>query len=223
MSFIELQNVSFKFGNKPVFEQITLNMDQGDFLYLVGQSGSGKTTLLRLLYMDLFPTAGNVQIGGYSSINIKKKKIPFLRRKIGIIFQDFKLLEDRTIYENLAFVLHVTGKKQKDIQKSVLKVLSDVGLSDKQNSLPNELSGGEQQRVVLARAIVNEPFVLLADEPTGNLDPTVGLEILSLLEDINKKGTSVIMATHNYGLVKKFPHRIIQLIDKRMQEVELKK
>jgi cell division transport system ATP-binding protein len=223
MSFIELQNVGFSFGNNSVFEQINLNMDQGDFIYLVGQSGSGKTTLLRLLYMDIFPTAGDVNIGGYSSKNMRKKKIPLLRRKIGIIFQDFKLLEDRNIYDNIAFVLHVTGKKQKDIQKSVLKVLSDVGLSDKLKSLPNELSGGEQQRVVLARAIVNDPFVLLADEPTGNLDPTVGLEILSLLEDINRKGTSVIMATHNYGLVKKFPHRIIQLIDKRIQEVELKK
>jgi cell division transport system ATP-binding protein len=223
MSFIELQDVSFSFDSNPVFEKITLNLEQGEFVYLVGQSGSGKTTLLRLLYMNLFPTVGNVLIGGYSSSAIKRRKIPYLRRKIGVLFQDFKLLEDRNVYENIAFVMQVTGRKKKDIQKSVLKVLSDVGLNHKRSNFPNELSGGEQQRVALARAIVNEPFVLLADEPTGNLDPTVGLEILSLLEKINANGTAVIMATHNYGLVKKFPHKIYQIIDRKIVEVELKK
>lgn len=223
MSFIELQDISFAFDSNPVFEKITLNLEQGEFVYLVGQSGSGKTTLLRLLYMNLFPTVGNVLIGGYSSSTIKRRKIPYLRRKIGVLFQDFKLLEDRNVYENIAFVMQVTGRKKKDIQKSVLKVLSDVGLNHKRSNFPNELSGGEQQRVALARAIVNEPFILLADEPTGNLDPTVGLEILSLLEKINANGTAVIMATHNYGLVKKFPHKIYQIIDRKIVEVELKK
>jgi cell division transport system ATP-binding protein len=223
MSFIQLKNVTFSFDKQNVFSQINLEMSQGEFLYLVGQSGSGKTTLLRLLYMDIFPTEGEVLIGGYSSSIIKKKQIPYLRRKIGIIFQDFKLIEDKTVYENIAFVLHVTGWKSKDIQKAVLSVLNDVGLSHKRSNYPHELSGGEQQRVALARAIVNDPFVLLADEPTGNLDPTVGMEILNLLENINKRGTAVIMATHNYGLVKKYPHRIAQLNEGKLFEVQLKK
>jgi cell division transport system ATP-binding protein len=223
MNFIELKDVNFSFETQPVFNQINLEMSQGEFLYLVGQSGSGKTSLLRLLYMDLLPKSGIVAIGGYSSSTIKKKQIPYLRRKVGVIFQDFKLLEDRTIYENIAFVLHVTDWKTKDIQKAVLGVLNDVGLSHKRSNYPNELSGGEQQRVALARAIVNDPFVLLADEPTGNLDPTVGMEIIRLLEEINKRGTAVIMATHNYGLVKKYPHRIAQLVDGKLLEVQLKK
>ncbi len=223
MNFIELKDVQFSFETQQVFNQINLEMNQGEFIYLVGQSGSGKTTLLRLLYMDLLPKSGAVAIGGYSSSTIKKSQIPYLRRKIGVIFQDFKLLEDRTIYENIAFVLHVTGWKTKDIQKAVLSVLNDVGLSHKRSNYPNELSGGEQQRVALARAIVNDPFVLLADEPTGNLDPTVGIEIIRLLEEVNKRGTAVIMATHNYGLVKKYPHRIAQLAEGKLLEVELKK
>jgi len=223
MSFIEIKDAEFSFDTQRVFNQINLEMKQGEFLYLVGQSGSGKTTLLRLLYMDIFPTSGAVSIGGYSSTTIKKSQIPFLRRKVGVIFQDFKLLEDRSIYDNIAFVLHVTGWKTKDIQKAVLSVLKDVGLSHKRSNFPHELSGGEQQRVALARAIVNDPFVLLADEPTGNLDPTVGMEIIKLLEEVNKRGTAVIMATHNYGLVKKYPHRIGQLSDGKLLEVQLKK
>lgn len=223
MSFIQIKDCEFSFDTQQVFHTINLELNQGEFLYLVGQSGSGKTTLLRLLYMDLFPTSGEVSVGGYSSATIKPSQIPFLRRKIGVIFQDFKLLEDRTIYDNIAFVLHVTGWKNKDIQKAVLSVLNDVGLSHKRSNYPHELSGGEQQRVALARAIVNDPFVLLADEPTGNLDPTVGMEIIKLLEEVNKRGTSVIMATHNYGLVKKHPHRIAQLNDGKLLEVQLKK
>jgi len=223
MSFIELKDIQFAFDSQPVFNNISLTLDQGEFLYLVGQSGSGKTTLLRLLYMDLIPKSGTVDIGGYSSATIKKNQIPYLRRKIGVIFQDFKLLEDRNVYDNIAFVLEVTGWKNKDIQKAVLSVLNDVGLSHKRSNFPHELSGGEQQRVALARAIVNDPFVLLADEPTGNLDPTVGMEIIKLLEDVNKRGTAVIMATHNYGLVKKYPHRISQLNEGKLLEVQLKK
>ena len=211
----------FSFNAIPLFNSISLEVGHGEFLYLVGQSGSGKTTLLRLLYMDLFPKIGEVIVGGYSSMTIKNKQIPYLRRKVGVIFQDFKLLEDRNVYDNIAFVLRVTGWKNKDIDKAVMNVLDDVGLQHKRFNYPNELSGGEQQRVSLARAIVNDPFILLADEPTGNLDPNVGAEIIKLLEDINKRGTSVIMATHNYGWVKKFPHRIVQLSDGNLLEVAI--
>lgn len=221
MNTIEINNVMFSFNAIPLFNSISLEVGHGEFLYLVGQSGSGKTTLLRLLYMDLFPKIGEVIVGGYSSMTIKDKQIPYLRRKVGVIFQDFKLLEDRNVYENIAFVLRVTDWKEKDIDKAVMTVLDDVGLQHKRFNYPHELSGGEQQRVSLARAIVNDPFILLADEPTGNLDPNVGAEIIKLLEDINKRGTSVIMATHNYGWVKKFPHRIVQLSEGNLLEVAL--
>jgi len=221
MNTIEIKNVMFSFNAIPLFNNISLEVGHGEFLYLVGQSGSGKTTLLRLLYMDLFPKIGEVVVGGYSSMTIKNKQIPYLRRKVGVIFQDFKLLEDRNVYENIAFVLRVTGWKNKDIDKAVMNVLDDVGLQHKRFNYPHELSGGEQQRVSLARAIVNDPFILLADEPTGNLDPNVGAEIIKLLEDINKRGTSVIMATHNYGWVKKFSHRIVQLSDGNLLEVAI--
>jgi cell division transport system ATP-binding protein len=172
--------------------------------------------------MDLFPKIGEIVVGGYSSSTIKNKQIPLLRRKVGVIFQDFQLLEDRNVYENVAFVLRVTGWKTKDIEKAVMGVLDDVGLLHKRFNYPNELSGGEQQRVSLARAVVNDPFILLADEPTGNLDPSVGGEIIKLLEEINKRGTSVIMATHNYAWVKKSPHRIAQLADGNLLEVALR-
>jgi len=221
MNTIEIKNVMFSFNAIPLFNNISLEVGHGEFLYLVGQSGSGKTTLLRLLYMDLFPKIGEVVVGGYSSMTIKNKQIPYLRRKVGVIFQDFKLLEDRNVYDNIAFVLRVTGWKNKDIDKAVMNVLDDVGLQHKRFNYPHELSGGEQQRVSLARAIVNDPFILLADEPTGNLDPNVGAEIIKLLEDINKRGTSVIMATHNYGWVKKFSHRIVQLSDGNLLEVAI--
>ena len=222
MNTIEVKNVMFSFNAVPLFNSISLEVKHGEFLYLVGQSGSGKTTLLRLLYMDLFPKIGEVIVGGYSSAAIKEKQIPLLRRKVGIIFQDFKLLEDRNVYENIAFVLRVTGWKTKDIDKAVMSVLDDVGLLSKRFNYPTELSGGEQQRVSLARAIVNDPFILLADEPTGNLDPNVGGEIIKLLEEINKRGTSVIMATHNYAWVKKSPHRIAQLADGNLLDVALR-
>jgi cell division transport system ATP-binding protein len=222
MNSIEVKDVMFSFNAIPLFNSISIEIEHGEFIYLVGKSGSGKTTLLRLLYMDLFPKIGEVVVGGYSSVTIRNKQIPYLRRKVGVIFQDFKLLEDRNVYENIAFVLHVTGWKNKDIEKAVMSVLDDVGLLHKRFNYPNELSGGEQQRVSLARAIINDPFILLADEPTGNLDPNVGGEIIKLLEEINQRGTSVIMATHNYSWVKKFPHRIAQLSDGNLLEVELR-
>lgn len=208
---IEIYNVSAKVGKRLVLDGISLTMNKGDFVYLIGKTGAGKTTLLRLIYMDIFPERGNVIVGRYSSSNIQKKEIPYLRRKVGVIFQDFKLLPDRNVFDNVAFALQVIGISQQTIKSRVLSVLTRVGLHHKRYQMPRNLSGGEQQRVAIARALVNEPFILLADEPTGNLDPAASTEILSLLENINRSGTAVMMATHNYGLIKQFPHRTLTM------------
>ncbi|MCS7229154.1 MAG: cell division ATP-binding protein FtsE [Candidatus Kryptonium sp.] len=198
---VELQNVSVWFGDNLVFKDLNLKIGDGDFVFITGPTGSGKSTFLRLIYMDIFPNRGKVIVGSFDSKRIKKKQIPYLRRQLGIVFQDFKLLEDRNVFENVAFTLYVTGAKKKEINKKVLTALAEVGLSHKKNSLPEELSGGEQQRVAIARAIVNDPFLILADEPTGNLDPDTSAGIIDLLLKINLRGTSVIMATHNYSIV----------------------
>jgi len=208
---IEFFNVSVKSKNRYILKQISLKINKGEFVYLIGKTGAGKTTLLRLIYMDLFPTKGNVLVADYSSSNIKKRQIPYLRRKVGVIFQDFKLLPDRNVYENVAFALRVIGGGRKEIKSRVLSVLTQVGLNHKRYHLPEVLSGGEKQRVAIARALVNEPFILLADEPTGNLDPEASREIVELLERINKGGTAVCMATHNYSLLRLAPHRTIVL------------
>jgi cell division transport system ATP-binding protein len=208
---IELYNVSAKVGKRLVLDGISLTINKGDFVYLIGKTGAGKTTLLRLIYMDIFPGKGNVIVGRYSSSNIQRKEIPYLRRKVGVIFQDFKLLPDRNVYDNVAFALQVIGISQQTIKTRVLSVLTRVGLHHKRYQMPRNLSGGEQQQVAIARALVNEPFILLADEPTGNLDPGASTEILSLLESINRSGTAVLMATHNYGLIKQFPHRTLAM------------
>ncbi|RKY84933.1 cell division ATP-binding protein FtsE [candidate division KSB1 bacterium] len=208
---IQINNITVRFDRFVALKKVTFEIQKGEFIYIVGPSGAGKTTLFRLIYMDIFPEEGNIEIGNFNSLKITKKDIPFLRRKIGIVFQDFKLLEDRNVFDNVAFVLQVTGARKKEINKKVMRVLSEVGLHNKRFENPLNLSGGEQQRVVIARALVNEPFVLLADEPTGNLDRKTSLEILQLLVDINKKGTAVLVATHNMNLVKAFPAKIIRL------------
>jgi cell division transport system ATP-binding protein len=220
---IELKNVSVSFDNQRVLDGINFSMKQSEFVYLVGQTGMGKSTLLRLMYFDILPSSGTVRIASYDSASITNRQIPRIRRRLGIVFQDFKLLEDRNVYDNVAFALFVTNARRSDIKKKVLHVLADVGLSHKRYQMPNELSGGEQQRVVIARALVNEPVVLLADEPTGNLDPTSSTEIMELLTKINMRGTAVLMATHNYDLAKKYPARIIQLKEGKLTEVEMKK
>jgi cell division transport system ATP-binding protein len=173
--------------------------------------------------MDLTPDSGSVSVGKFLSGKISSKQIPMLRRKLGVVFQDFKLLEDRSVYDNVAFSLYVTSARIADIKKKVLNVLANVGLSHKRNSMPHQLSGGEQQRVAIARALVNEPILLLADEPTGNLDPTTSLDILKLLKDINTQGTAVLMATHNYDLVRKAQGRIVQIKDRKVFDVKLKR
>jgi len=219
---IELRHVTVSFDGQIVLDKVDFSMKSGEFIYLVGQTGAGKSSLLRLLYMDLKPESGQVKAAGFDSAKIKPREIPHLRRRLGVVFQDFKLLEDRDVYENVAFALYATNTKRSEMKKRVLLALADVGLSHKRLQMPHELSGGEQQRVVIARAIVNSPPLLLADEPTGNLDPASSNEIMELLQKINMRGTAILMATHNYELVKKFPARIIQLKDGKITDVELR-
>lgn len=218
-----INHVDFNYPNQPVFQDLNLQIDQGEFVFLIGKSGIGKTSLLQMIYMDLFPQSGYVQIGDYSSETIKPRDLPYLRRRIGIVFQDFQLLPDRNVYDNLAFVLSVTGSSKKINKKKIINALSEVGLTHKQSNMPYELSGGEKQRVAIARAIINEPFLVLADEPTGNLDPETADEILEILKKINLRGTSVIFATHNYELVRKHNAKIIRLEGGKAVKVLLKK
>ena len=220
---LEFNNVTFNYPNQPLFKELNLSMEQGEFIFLIGKSGSGKSTLLQMIYMNLFPMEGYLRVGNYDSLSIKKRELPFLRRKIGIIFQDFRLLPDRNVYDNLAFVLEVTGNKRRELKKKIYDALSAVGLSHKQKNMPDELSGGEQQRVAIARAIINEPNLVLADEPTGNLDPETSYEILEILKKIHARGTSVIFATHNYVLVRKYNARIIKLENGKALKVVIKK
>ena len=219
---ITLKDVSVSFNGITVLDGINFDLNQGEFLFLVGQTGAGKSTLLRLIYVDLLPSSGTVVVGEYDSLTIQRKQVPYLRRKIGVVFQDFKLFEDRNVFENVAFALYVTDVKKSEIKDRVLETLEDVGLTHKATDLPHQLSGGEQQRVAIARALVHDPFIILADEPTGNLDPGTAFELLELLRKINSRGTAVLMATHNYELVKKMPARIIQIKTGKLFDVELK-
>lgn len=220
---LTFHHVGFEYSNQPVFNDLNLHVGEGEFVFLIGKSGVGKTTLLRMIYMDCIPQSGYVQISNYSSDNIREKEIPKLRRKLGVVFQDYQLLEDRNVFDNLAFVLQVTGVPRKLIKRKVFHALSDVGLSHKQTNMPHELSGGEKQRVAIARAIINDPFLVLADEPTGNLDPETADEILEILKKINSRGTSVIFATHNYDLISRFEAKIMRLENGKAVKVILKK
>lgn len=219
---IELKDVTVSFDGQVILDRLNLSIKNGEFVYLVGATGAGKSSLLRLLYMDLKPESGTVSVLDFDSVTTRASEIPHLRRKLGIVFQDFKLLEDRDVFENVAFALYVTNARRSDIKRRVFHALSDVGVSHKRNQMPHELSGGEQQRVVLARALVNTPSILLADEPTGNLDPGASAEIMELIRKINMRGTAVLMATHNYELVRKYPARVIQLKDGKLMDIEIK-
>jgi len=210
--------VTMRYPGGEGVEGVNLSIDRGEFVFLVGPTGAGKTTLLKLIYMEVFPDQGQVVVDGYNSLHIKKKDVPYLRRKIGVIFQDFKLLRDRSVFENVAFALRVTGTRRRKIKKRVLRMLAEMGLSHKRNKLPHQLSGGEQQRVAIARALINEPLILLADEPTGNLDPEATREILDLLMKINSQGTAILMATHDYNLVKGLGKRVIRIEKGRVFE-----
>lgn len=214
---IHLTNVSKRFDNGTLaLDDINLRIEQGEFAYLVGPSGSGKSTLMKILYREVIPTSGKVTVGKYPLNKMKEKQIPFLRREVGVIFQDFKLLPNLTVFENIAYAMEVTGKSRKEINKRVTEVLTQVDLRPKAQQLPSELSGGEQQRVSIARAIVNYPRILIADEPTGNLDPDNAIEIFQLLERIHRSGTTVLLGTHNDLLVNRFKHRVIQLENGRI-------
>jgi cell division transport system ATP-binding protein len=208
---LKFDNVEFGYSSDIIFSGLSMQMAPGEFCFLIGKSGSGKSTLLQLIYMNLFPHSGVVQFDKYDSKTIKARDLPFLRRKLGIIFQDFKLLKDRNIYDNLALILEVLNTPKKEIKRRINDVLTDVSLIHRRNSMPDELSGGEKQKVAIARAVVNEPVLILADEPTGNLDPETSSEIINILQKINARGTAVLFATHNYEIIKKVDARILKL------------
>jgi cell division transport system ATP-binding protein len=198
-------------GQNGALIDVSFFIDKAEFVFLTGASGAGKTTLLKHVYMEEFPTRGQVLIGGYDSKYMKRKDIPFLRRKLGIVFQDFRLLSDRDVFENVAFAMRVTGVKERMVKRKVFEVLAMTGLSHKCSYFPQQLSGGEQQRVCIARAIVNDPEIVLADEPTGNLDIGVSKEILALFQTINSRGATVLMATHDRNLIDQRHYREIVL------------
>jgi cell division transport system ATP-binding protein len=210
---IRFEKVTKKYAGpgRPALDQVTIDIDKGEFVYLVGQSGSGKSTALRLVLRELRPTTGRVYVAGKEINRMAGWKVPRLRRQIGTVFQDFRLLPNKTVAENVAFAGQVIGRSRKELGRLVPETLELVDLKDKAARMPDELSGGEQQRVAIARAYVNRPMILIADEPTGNLDPSTSVGIMRLLEDINEAGTTVVMATHDHGIVDQFRKRVVEL------------
>ena len=211
---IEFNNVTkcYVEGNEAL-KGITLQVEDGEFAFLVGPSGSGKSTIIKLITGELKPTSGTVHVNGYSLEHIRKREIPYLRRTIGVVFQDFRLIENKTVYENVAFAMRAIGAREKEIRARVPYILELVGLENKSRRHPNELSGGEQQRLAIARALVNNPSTIIADEPTGNLDPAMSLEIMCLLQEINNLGTTMLVVTHAKELVEQFGNRVIAIDD----------
>jgi cell division transport system ATP-binding protein len=220
---IELNQVNIYQSKKLILENVNLTLNETEFAYLIGKTGSGKSSLLKILYGDLPVTEGNGSVAGFDLKNLKRKDVPMLRRKIGIVFQDFQLLMDRTVIQNMIFVLGATGWKDKTlIQKRALSVLQLVGVEQKANAMPHALSGGEQQRVAIARALLNQPELLLADEPTGNLDPETSEEIMHLLIAVAKEEKSaILMATHDLNMVKKFPAKVLRVGNGSVKEVNV--
>lgn len=216
---IQLYNVCKSYGKDgSALEDVNLKIPKGDFVYITGPSGAGKSTLMKLLYVAERPTRGQILINGQNVTRMGVSKIPYLRRQLGIVFQDFKLIQSRTIFENVAFPLEVRGRKRYEVSKKVYQMLKNVGLEHKLTKYPLELSGGEQQRVAIARALVMDPLVLLADEPTGNLDPEVTLDIMDLFKGANARGTTVLLATHDREMIRRFPRRQICLENGRLTE-----
>ena len=214
---LQIKNLTIQYGDRLILENVSFSLQKGEFAYLIGRTGSGKTSLLRTIYGDLKPTKGEVWVGETEVTSLSPQKLPFLRRKLGIVFQDFQLLPYRTVYENVAFTLEVTGwKERKAIRERVMEVLFQVGLSARKDAYPHELSGGEQQRTCIARALVGAPILLLADEPTGNLDPEVGREIMMLLHQIARWGTAVLVATHHHSYLEIFPAPAYQCSNQRL-------
>jgi len=224
---VRISDASIFQEDQTVLSEIDFNIDKGEFVYLIGRTGSGKSSLLKTLYADLPLRLGQAEVVGFPINNIKSKDVPFLRRKVGIIFQDFELFYDRSIAENLTFVMKATGWSDAAKMKNrIAEVLMRVGLGAVSAKMPHQLSGGEQQRVVIARAMINEPQILFADEPTGNLDPDVSEGILKLFEEINTSGTAVLMATHNHRFIERFPHRVLKcekgrVLDSSKEKFEL--
>lgn len=214
---VDYKNVEIHRKELIVLKNVTFELHSGEFVYLIGRVGSGKSSLMKSMYSEIPITDGEASVLDYDLTTIKKKDIPYLRRKIGIVFQDFQLLTDRSVYDNLKFVLEATGWKNKsEIDERIESALRQVGMSNKSYKMPHELSGGEQQRIVIARALLNKPALVLADEPTGNLDPDTGHQIVSLLHEIAENGTTVIMATHNLSLVDEYPGKVLRCEEKRI-------
>jgi cell division transport system ATP-binding protein len=211
---IEFQNVSKTYSNgTKALKNVSLNVEKGEFVFIVGSSGAGKSTFLKLIMCEESANEGDIVINNLSISNLKKHDVPYLRRTMGIVFQDFRLIDNMTVFENVAFAMHVVGASTKDIRKRVPYILGLVNLQDKAKCRPNELSGGEQQRVGLARALVNNPKLIIADEPTGNVDPALSFEIVDLLSEINRRGTTILMVTHEHTLVKHFKKRVVEIHD----------
>lgn len=219
-TLVKYQDVSIEQEGTPILEHVNFEFHKGEFIFLIGKVGTGKTSLMKTMYGELEIAQGEAEVLGNDMMTIKRKNIPQLRRRLGIVFQDFQLLTDRTVYENLRFVLKATGWEEKTkIEERINEVLTSVGMQDKAKKMPSELSGGEQQRIVIARAVLNEPDIILADEPTGNLDAETGVAIVNLLQEFSEKGTLVIMSTHNLHIVRKFNGKVLQLDDKELVDV----
>lgn len=219
---IEMKDVTKKYSNgTTAIRNLSVTIEQGEFVYVVGPSGAGKSTFIKLMYREEKATRGSLHVADYDLLKIRNREVPYLRREIGVVFQDYKLLEKKTVYENVAYAMQVIGRKPREVKKRVMEVLDMVGLKHKVRVFPGELSGGEQQRISIARAIVNTPKVVIADEPTGNLDPDNSWEIMKLLDRINAQGTTVVMATHNQTIVDTIRHRVIAIENGRIIRDEM--
>tara|TARA_B100001769_G_scaffold43442_1_gene30399 strand:+ start:128 stop:811 length:684 start_codon:yes stop_codon:yes gene_type:complete len=219
---ILLEGVNLHQDERLIFDNINLSVSSGDFIYLVGETGSGKSSLVKSLYAEIKVSTGNISVAEYNLNKIEKNEIPSLRRNLGIVFQDFQLLSDRSLNDNLEFVLKATGwNKKEEISKRIEEVLESVHLEEFNNKMPHELSGGEKQRAAIARSLLNNPKVILADEPTGSLDPKKSEKIIELLKEINEKGTTILIATHDYEIIKKFNSRIIKCSEKKLHEITI--
>lgn len=217
---LNLQNIHIYQDKHLILKDVSLQVNAGDLIYLIGKTGTGKSSFLKALYADLPISEGEAQIVGFDLKQIKDKDIPFLRRKLGIVFQDFKLLPDRTVGKNLEFVLKATGwKDENEIQSKIDEVLQKVGMHNQAHKMPHQLSGGEQQRVAIARALLNDPDLILADEPTGNLDPQTSVEVMEVLRNINKQGKAILMATHDYAIILKYPSKTLKIDKSTVFEV----